>query len=176
MHSEGTVRIVPQGQNMMLVLYCDIYFQHHHPISHYFHVPLHSLIPLHLLSTDVHFSWMNSSKSPFFVFTPSLSTAWLCSSSSPLSFPQQWCVTEIMMAVTLHPSTHTQTHTYVWKCCSTPTNIHACTHTCCWLCCVFALQANGHSFLHIEHETAVSLLKSFQRTVDLTVLRDSSTR
>ncbi|XP_073331834.1 leucine-rich repeat-containing protein 7-like [Pagrus major] len=38
------------------------------------------------------------------------------------------------------------------------------------------LQANGHSFLHMEHETAVSLLKSFQRTVDLTVLRDSSTR
>ncbi|XP_034737434.1 leucine-rich repeat-containing protein 7 isoform X7 [Etheostoma cragini] len=37
------------------------------------------------------------------------------------------------------------------------------------------LQANGHSFLHMEHETAVSLLKSFQRTVDLVVLRDSST-
>uniref|UniRef100_G3NS89 PDZ domain-containing protein n=1 Tax=Gasterosteus aculeatus aculeatus TaxID=481459 RepID=G3NS89_GASAC len=37
------------------------------------------------------------------------------------------------------------------------------------------LQANGHSFLHMEHETAVSLLKSFQRTVDLLVLRDSST-
>ncbi|XP_056234527.1 leucine-rich repeat-containing protein 7 isoform X7 [Seriola aureovittata] len=36
------------------------------------------------------------------------------------------------------------------------------------------LQANGHSFLHMEHETAVSLLKSFQRTVDLVVLRDSS--
>eukprot|EP00066_Takifugu_rubripes_P008323 XP_003974434.2 PREDICTED: leucine-rich repeat-containing protein 7 [Takifugu rubripes] len=36
------------------------------------------------------------------------------------------------------------------------------------------LQANGHSFLHIEHETAVSLLKSFQRMVDLTVLRDGS--
>uniref|UniRef100_A0A672HM70 PDZ domain-containing protein n=1 Tax=Salarias fasciatus TaxID=181472 RepID=A0A672HM70_SALFA len=29
------------------------------------------------------------------------------------------------------------------------------------------LKANGHSFLHMEHETAVSLLKSFQRTVDL---------
>uniref|UniRef100_A0A3Q2E2Y2 Leucine rich repeat containing 7 n=1 Tax=Cyprinodon variegatus TaxID=28743 RepID=A0A3Q2E2Y2_CYPVA len=29
------------------------------------------------------------------------------------------------------------------------------------------LQANGHSFLHMEHETAVSLLKSFPRTVDL---------
>uniref|UniRef100_A0A3Q4I6H9 Leucine rich repeat containing 7 n=1 Tax=Neolamprologus brichardi TaxID=32507 RepID=A0A3Q4I6H9_NEOBR len=38
------------------------------------------------------------------------------------------------------------------------------------------LQANGHSFLHMEHETAVSLLKSFPRTVDLVVLRDSSTR
>ncbi|GLD49619.1 leucine-rich repeat-containing protein 7, partial [Lates japonicus] len=38
------------------------------------------------------------------------------------------------------------------------------------------LQANGHSFLHMEHETAVSLLKSFQRTVDLVVLRDSSMR
>ncbi|KAK2835199.1 hypothetical protein Q5P01_015683 [Channa striata] len=38
------------------------------------------------------------------------------------------------------------------------------------------LQANGHSFLHMEHETAVSLLKSFQRTVDLVILRDSSTR
>ncbi|XP_057697516.1 leucine-rich repeat-containing protein 7 isoform X9 [Corythoichthys intestinalis] len=37
------------------------------------------------------------------------------------------------------------------------------------------LQANGHNFLHMEHETAVSLLKSFQRTVDLVVLRDSST-
>nr|XP_020458485.1 leucine-rich repeat-containing protein 7 isoform X4 [Monopterus albus] len=36
------------------------------------------------------------------------------------------------------------------------------------------LQANGHSFLHMEHETAVSLLKSFQRMVDLVVLRDSS--
>ncbi|XP_041646349.1 leucine-rich repeat-containing protein 7 isoform X8 [Cheilinus undulatus] len=38
------------------------------------------------------------------------------------------------------------------------------------------VQANGHSFIHMEHETAVSLLKSFQRTVDLVVLRDSSTR
>ncbi|XP_056271002.1 leucine-rich repeat-containing protein 7 [Pseudoliparis swirei] len=37
------------------------------------------------------------------------------------------------------------------------------------------LQANGHSFLHMEHETAVSLLKSFQPMVDLLVLRDSST-
>ncbi|KAF7658010.1 hypothetical protein LDENG_00019000 [Lucifuga dentata] len=37
------------------------------------------------------------------------------------------------------------------------------------------LQANGHSFIHMEHETAVSLLKSFQRMVDLVVLRDSST-
>ncbi|KAM9848331.1 leucine-rich repeat-containing protein 7 [Aulostomus maculatus] len=38
------------------------------------------------------------------------------------------------------------------------------------------LQANGHSFLHMEHETAVSLLKGFQRTVDLVILRDSSAR
>uniref|UniRef100_A0A3B3YC18 Leucine-rich repeat-containing protein 7 n=1 Tax=Poecilia mexicana TaxID=48701 RepID=A0A3B3YC18_9TELE len=38
------------------------------------------------------------------------------------------------------------------------------------------LQANGHSFLHMEHETAVSLLKSFPRTVHLVVLRDGSTR
>uniref|UniRef100_A0A087Y9X4 Leucine rich repeat containing 7 n=1 Tax=Poecilia formosa TaxID=48698 RepID=A0A087Y9X4_POEFO len=37
------------------------------------------------------------------------------------------------------------------------------------------LQANGHSFLHMEHETAVSLLKSFPRTVHLVVLRDGST-
>ncbi|XP_051929258.1 leucine-rich repeat-containing protein 7 isoform X4 [Hippocampus zosterae] len=37
------------------------------------------------------------------------------------------------------------------------------------------LQANGHNFVHMEHETAVSLLKSFQRTVDLVVLRDTST-
>ncbi|XP_019720255.1 leucine-rich repeat-containing protein 7 isoform X4 [Hippocampus comes] len=37
------------------------------------------------------------------------------------------------------------------------------------------LQANGHNFVHMEHETAVSLLKSFQRTVDLVVLRDIST-
>ncbi|XP_017275992.1 leucine-rich repeat-containing protein 7 isoform X9 [Kryptolebias marmoratus] len=36
------------------------------------------------------------------------------------------------------------------------------------------LQANGHSFLHMEHETAVSLLKSFPRTVQLVILRDSS--
>uniref|UniRef100_A0A3Q0RLQ0 Leucine rich repeat containing 7 n=1 Tax=Amphilophus citrinellus TaxID=61819 RepID=A0A3Q0RLQ0_AMPCI len=31
------------------------------------------------------------------------------------------------------------------------------------------LQANGHSFLHMEHETAVSLLKSFPRMVDLVI-------
>ncbi|XP_077439761.1 leucine-rich repeat-containing protein 7 isoform X14 [Vanacampus margaritifer] len=37
------------------------------------------------------------------------------------------------------------------------------------------LQANGHNFLHMEHETAVSLLKSFQRMVDLVILRDNST-
>uniref|UniRef100_A0A8C6TNU6 PDZ domain-containing protein n=1 Tax=Neogobius melanostomus TaxID=47308 RepID=A0A8C6TNU6_9GOBI len=37
------------------------------------------------------------------------------------------------------------------------------------------LQANGHNFLNMEHEIAVSLLKSFQRTVDLVLQRDSST-
>uniref|UniRef100_A0A1A8VAJ3 Leucine rich repeat containing 7 n=1 Tax=Nothobranchius furzeri TaxID=105023 RepID=A0A1A8VAJ3_NOTFU len=36
------------------------------------------------------------------------------------------------------------------------------------------LCANGHSFLHMEHDTAVSLLKNFPRTVDLMVLRDTS--
>ncbi|XP_063057781.1 leucine-rich repeat-containing protein 7 [Engraulis encrasicolus] len=36
------------------------------------------------------------------------------------------------------------------------------------------LKANGHSFLHIEHETAVSLLKNFQKTVDLVILREST--
>ncbi|XP_066522048.1 leucine-rich repeat-containing protein 7 isoform X5 [Hoplias malabaricus] len=36
------------------------------------------------------------------------------------------------------------------------------------------LKANGHSFLHIEHETAVSLLKSFPKAVDLVVLREST--
>uniref|UniRef100_A0A3B4ARK6 Leucine-rich repeat-containing protein 7 n=1 Tax=Periophthalmus magnuspinnatus TaxID=409849 RepID=A0A3B4ARK6_9GOBI len=36
------------------------------------------------------------------------------------------------------------------------------------------LQANGHSFLNLEHDVAVSLLKSFTRTVDLVLLRDSS--
>uniref|UniRef100_A0A1A7YZZ3 Leucine rich repeat containing 7 n=1 Tax=Iconisemion striatum TaxID=60296 RepID=A0A1A7YZZ3_9TELE len=35
------------------------------------------------------------------------------------------------------------------------------------------LCANGHSFLHMEHDTAVSLLKNFPRTVDLVVLRDT---
>uniref|UniRef100_A0A3P9H882 Leucine rich repeat containing 7 n=1 Tax=Oryzias latipes TaxID=8090 RepID=A0A3P9H882_ORYLA len=38
--------------------------------------------------------------------------------------------------------------------------------------CCQPIRANGHSFLHMEHETAVSLLKSFQRTVDLVILRD----
>lgn len=115
-----------------------------------------------------------------FSLSLSLSTAWLCSSSSSLSFSQQWCVTEIMMAVTLHPSTK---HSHIDMCMGNlnePQHIYLYTHvhphTCCWLCCVFALQANGHSFLHMEHETAVSLLKSFPRTVDLMVLRDSSTR
>ncbi|XP_029606983.1 leucine-rich repeat-containing protein 7-like isoform X8 [Salmo trutta] len=36
------------------------------------------------------------------------------------------------------------------------------------------LKANGHSFLHMEHETAVSLLKNFQKTVDLVILRAST--
>ncbi|NXE69803.1 LRRC7 protein, partial [Calcarius ornatus] len=33
------------------------------------------------------------------------------------------------------------------------------------------LQANGHSFVHLEHEKAVLLLKSFQNTVDLVIQR-----
>ncbi|NXU80865.1 LRRC7 protein, partial [Oreotrochilus melanogaster] len=33
------------------------------------------------------------------------------------------------------------------------------------------LQANGHSFVHMEHEKAVLLLKSFQNTVDLIIQR-----
>ncbi|NWQ81353.1 LRRC7 protein, partial [Columbina picui] len=33
------------------------------------------------------------------------------------------------------------------------------------------LQANGHSFVHMEHEKAVLLLKSFQNTVDLVIQR-----
>uniref|UniRef100_A0A8C1Z7Z3 Leucine-rich repeat-containing protein 7 n=1 Tax=Cyprinus carpio TaxID=7962 RepID=A0A8C1Z7Z3_CYPCA len=37
------------------------------------------------------------------------------------------------------------------------------------------LKANGHSFLHMEHETAVSLLKNFPKTVDLVILRESTT-
>lgn len=43
------------------------------------------------------------------------------------------------------------------------------------MCFVLALQANGHSFLHMEHETAVSLLKNFPKTVDLVILRESTT-
>ncbi|KAI7807954.1 putative leucine-rich repeat-containing protein 7 [Triplophysa rosa] len=35
------------------------------------------------------------------------------------------------------------------------------------------LKANGHSFLHMEHETAVSLLKNFPKTVDLVILRET---
>lgn len=177
------------GQNEMSALYCNsspsltpclIPFM---PPTPPHPAPLSSPPPLHLLSTDVQCSWMNSSKSPFLslpLLSLSLSTAWLCSSSSSLSFPQQWCVTEIMMAVTLHPSTK---HSHIDMCMekwNKPQHIYLYTHvhphTCCWLCCVFALQANGHSFLHMEHETAVSLLKSFPRTVDLMVLRDSSTR
>ncbi|XP_055068757.1 leucine-rich repeat-containing protein 7 isoform X8 [Misgurnus anguillicaudatus] len=37
------------------------------------------------------------------------------------------------------------------------------------------LKANGHSFLHMEHETAVSLLKNFPKTVDMVILRESTT-
>lgn len=36
------------------------------------------------------------------------------------------------------------------------------------------LKANGHNFLHVEHENAVSLLKNFQKTVDLVILREST--
>nr|XP_056700340.1 leucine-rich repeat-containing protein 7 isoform X3 [Euleptes europaea] len=34
------------------------------------------------------------------------------------------------------------------------------------------IQANGHSFVHMEHEKAVLLLKSFQNTVDLVIQRE----
>uniref|UniRef100_A0A8C7E8K9 Leucine-rich repeat-containing protein 7 n=2 Tax=Tinamidae TaxID=8803 RepID=A0A8C7E8K9_NOTPE len=34
------------------------------------------------------------------------------------------------------------------------------------------LKANGHSFVHLEHEKAVLLLKSFQNTVDLVIQRE----
>ncbi|XP_019383955.1 PREDICTED: leucine-rich repeat-containing protein 7 isoform X3 [Gavialis gangeticus] len=34
------------------------------------------------------------------------------------------------------------------------------------------LKANGHSFVHMEHEKAVLLLKSFQNTVDLVIQRE----
>ncbi|MEE6494819.1 hypothetical protein FKM82_001874 [Ascaphus truei] len=34
------------------------------------------------------------------------------------------------------------------------------------------LKVNGHSFVHMEHEKAVSLLKSFQNTVDLVIQRE----
>nr|XP_033772703.1 leucine-rich repeat-containing protein 7 isoform X3 [Geotrypetes seraphini]XP_033772704.1 leucine-rich repeat-containing protein 7 isoform X3 [Geotrypetes seraphini] len=34
------------------------------------------------------------------------------------------------------------------------------------------LKANGHSFVHMEHEKAVSLLKSFHNTVDLVIQRE----
>ncbi|TVK90639.1 Leucine-rich repeat-containing protein 7 [Bagarius yarrelli] len=36
------------------------------------------------------------------------------------------------------------------------------------------LKANGHSFLHIEHQSAVSLLKNFPKAVDLIILREST--
>nr|XP_044993963.1 leucine-rich repeat-containing protein 7 isoform X7 [Jaculus jaculus] len=35
------------------------------------------------------------------------------------------------------------------------------------------LQANGHSFVHMEHEKAVLLLKSFQNTVDLVIQQNT---
>uniref|UniRef100_A0A4X1U8C8 Leucine rich repeat containing 7 n=1 Tax=Sus scrofa TaxID=9823 RepID=A0A4X1U8C8_PIG len=38
------------------------------------------------------------------------------------------------------------------------------------------LQANGHSFVHMEHEKAVLLLKSFQNTVDLVIQRNEEKR
>ncbi|XP_041417268.1 leucine-rich repeat-containing protein 7 isoform X1 [Xenopus laevis] len=34
------------------------------------------------------------------------------------------------------------------------------------------LKANGHNFVHLEHEKAVSLLKNFQTTVDLVIQRE----
>ncbi|XP_032884368.1 leucine-rich repeat-containing protein 7 isoform X3 [Amblyraja radiata] len=34
------------------------------------------------------------------------------------------------------------------------------------------LKANGHNFIHMEHDKAVSLLKSFQNTVDLIIQRE----
>ncbi|XP_059839586.1 leucine-rich repeat-containing protein 7 isoform X3 [Hypanus sabinus] len=37
------------------------------------------------------------------------------------------------------------------------------------------LKANGHNFIHMEHEKAVSLLKSFQNTVDLIIQREVTT-
>ncbi|XP_041064354.1 leucine-rich repeat-containing protein 7 isoform X2 [Carcharodon carcharias] len=37
------------------------------------------------------------------------------------------------------------------------------------------LKANGHNFVHMEHEKAVSLLKSFQNTVDLIIQREIPT-
>lgn len=37
--------------------------------------------------------------------------------------------------------------------------------------CLF-LQANGYSFVNIDHGNAVSLLKTFPSTVDMTIIRD----
>lgn len=37
---------------------------------------------------------------------------------------------------------------------------------------VFPFQANGYSFVNIDHGNAVSLLKTFPNTVDLTIVRD----
>lgn len=37
---------------------------------------------------------------------------------------------------------------------------------------MFPTQANGYSFVNIDHSNAVSLLKTFPNTVDLTIIRD----
>lgn len=37
---------------------------------------------------------------------------------------------------------------------------------------VFLSQANGYSFVNIDHSYAVSLLKTFPNTVDLKIIRD----
>lgn len=41
-----------------------------------------------------------------------------------------------------------------------------------WPVSFVCFQANGHSFVHMEHEKAVLLLKSFQNTVDLVIQRE----
>lgn len=37
---------------------------------------------------------------------------------------------------------------------------------------VIVSQANGYNFVNIDHGYAVSLLKTFPNTVDLTIIRD----